>query len=315
MNTFPLVSVVVPAYNAASTIDEMIASVLRQTIPDLELVICNDASTDETASRIETYEDRRIRLISNTTNMGEGATRDRAIDTARGKWIAMLDADDAWEPERLECLLNAADDDPDIMPFDNLMVCHHKPHGQMVRWRPVRPHGTFGASPGRVKDVSLAEYIRSPRLLIKPLIPRNALLRSGVRHSSRKFAADSEFFIRLGLSGLRFRYLDKPLYLYRAMPGSATAQAKPYLMRECLEDLLRLDDVPEEVAQALHFKIADLYKQEKLYMLADSLRNLDFPAIAKALIISPSLIPRALPILVRRLHYVVHRNFYGGMGR
>lgn len=315
MNPSPLVSVVVPAYNASLTIDEMITSVLRQTMNDLELVICNDASTDDTASRITAHKDPRIRLISNGANMGEGATRDRAIDAARGKWVAMLDADDAWERERLQCLLDAAGDDLNVMPFDNLMVCHHKPHGQMIRWRPIRPHGAFGASAGGVTDVSLAQYIRSPRLLIKPLIPRDALLQSRVRHSNRKFGADSEFFIRLGISGLRFRYIAKPLYLYRATPGSATARAQPHLMRECLEDLMKLDSISEEVAQALHFKIADLRKQEELYVLAAAFRRFDIGAIAKTLLITPSLLLRSPPIVLRRLHYFVHRRMHKGTGR
>src|SRR5690554_3488050 len=174
MNSSPLVSVVVPAYNAETTIDTMIFSVLRQTMDDFELVICNDASTDGTAEQVAKYADPRIRLINHGVNQGEGATRDSAIDAARGEWLAVLDADDAWEPDRLERLLAAAGDDTDIMPFDNLMVCHHKPDGSMASWRPIRPLGSFGAPEGNTVDISLADYIRSPRLLIKPLIPRDA---------------------------------------------------------------------------------------------------------------------------------------------
>lgn len=315
MNSSPLISVVVPAYNAETTIDAMISSVLRQTMADLELVICNDASTDSTAVRVEEYTDARIRLIEHQTNQGEGATRDSAIDAARGKWLAVLDADDAWEADRLERLLSAAGDDSDVMPFDNLMVCHHNADGSLVRWRPIRPQGAFGVADGSCRDVSLADYIRSPRLLIKPLIPRDKLLKSGIRHSKRKFAADSEFFIRLGLTGLRFRYLAQPLYLYRSMPGSATANAGPHLMRECLEEINKLETLPDTILQALRRKMADLRKQEELYMIAESLGRFDLITPMRTFLRNPSLLLPIPSLLARRICYVAHRKLHRGSGR
>lgn len=315
MTTEPLVSVVVPAYNTAATIDEMITSVLRQTLANLELVICDDASTDDTVLRIETYTDPRIRLIRNPENRGEGAARDAAIDAARGRWLAVLDADDAWQPDRLERLAACADDDPNIMAFDNLMVCHHRTNGNMIPWRPVHARDAFGASGPRAKDVSLSDYIRSPRLLIKPLLPREALRKSGIRHSNRKFAADAEFFIRSGLSGLRFRYLPEPLYLYRTTPGSATAKADHHLMRECLEAIAELDGLHDSVASALQFKISDLRKQEALYQLIDALRRHDLPSAAHIIRNNPGALARAPRILLRRTSYVLHRHIHGGAGR
>lgn len=311
----PLVSVVVPAYNAASTIEEMIRSVLSQTVSDLELVICNDASSDDTVERILAFQDPRIQLLTNPINVGEGASRDRAIDAARGIWVAVLDADDAWTPNRLERLLEAVGDEPNVMAFDNIMVCHHTVEG-LVPWRPIRRSGAFSTPDGEVRDVPFTDYVRSDRLLIKPIIPRAALLATGVRHSTRTFAADSEYFIRLGIAGIRFRYLAEPLYLYRVTPGSATASARGrHLMRECLQSIVALDRPPAPIVAALNEKILALEKHEKLYALADALRAMQIRQALKVLVRNFWLLTYSLPFLLRRVLYHVHRISHAGQGR
>lgn len=311
----PLVSVVVPAYNAAATIAEMITSVLAQSVADLEIVICNDASTDETAACVSKFEDVRVRVLHNEANAGEGKSRDRAIRAARGKWIAVLDADDAWLPDRLARLLQAAGDDGDIMVFDNIMVCHHTAGG-LVPWAPMRPPTAFGASDGAPRDVPFPDYIRSDRLLIKPLIPRQRLLESGVRHSTRKFAADSEFFLRLGIAGLRFRYVPEALYLYRVMPGSATAVAGGWhLMRECLEGVARQDGISPPVASALRSKIESLRGHEQLYALVHALRGFHLGAAFGILARNPGLLTYSPRFMFKRIRYQLHRVRHAGHRR
>lgn len=98
-----LVSVVMPSYNTGKFIEETIRSVLAQTYSDWELLIIDDCSTDNTDEIVSGFlSDPRIRYFKNEKNSGAAVSRNRALREAQGKWIAFLDSDDLWEPEKLE---------------------------------------------------------------------------------------------------------------------------------------------------------------------------------------------------------------------
>lgn len=98
--TPPTVSVIVPAYNAGRTIDATLQSVFGQTYRHIEVIVVDDGSTDDTAERVAAWGDRVVFLRQ--ANAGPAAARNRAIERARGDFIAFLDADDVWLPEKLE---------------------------------------------------------------------------------------------------------------------------------------------------------------------------------------------------------------------
>lgn len=99
-----LVSIITPTWNCASFICETISSIQAQTYQNWELIISDDCSTDNTKKVIEPYlqEDFRIKYICNEKNSGAAITRNNALKVATGKWIAFLDSDDLWCPEKLE---------------------------------------------------------------------------------------------------------------------------------------------------------------------------------------------------------------------
>ena len=97
-----LVSVIMPAYNASATISDSINSVLAQTYANWELLVVDDASTDDTVALVKGYADQRIHLHLNPANLGVALTRNAAISNARGKYLAFLDSDDMWLPSKLE---------------------------------------------------------------------------------------------------------------------------------------------------------------------------------------------------------------------
>lgn len=104
MHESPLVSIVMPAYNAASTIEQSIQSVLNQTWQQWELLIVADAPTDNTVAIAQKWsaQDTRITVLPNASNMGVAASRNRALQHAQGAYIAFLDSDDLWLPNKLE---------------------------------------------------------------------------------------------------------------------------------------------------------------------------------------------------------------------
>jgi len=104
MSTAPLVSVITAAYNAEAFIAQAIASVQAQSLADWEMLIADDASGDRTAAIVEAAaaQDPRIRLIRLAQNGGVARARNAALAAARGRFIAFLDSDDLWLPEKLE---------------------------------------------------------------------------------------------------------------------------------------------------------------------------------------------------------------------
>lgn len=108
----PLVSVVMPAYNAEPFIAEAILSVLAQTVTNLELIIIDDRSTDRTRQIIEEFAETDLRICSvhNEENLGVAKTRNRGISLCRGKYIALLDSDDYWKPQFLEKMIVRAEE-------------------------------------------------------------------------------------------------------------------------------------------------------------------------------------------------------------
>lgn len=97
-----LVSIIMPAYNCEKYIAEAIRSVLAQTYSNWELLIVDDCSTDDTEAIVASFEDKRIHYQRNAQNKGAALTRNEALKIAQGKYIAFLDADDLWAPEKLE---------------------------------------------------------------------------------------------------------------------------------------------------------------------------------------------------------------------
>ena len=107
----PLVSVVIPTHNRSQYVERAIASVLAQTYADLEAIVVDDGSTDNTVRVVEEYarKDRRIRLIQHSHRMGAQAARNTGIVAAAGQWIAFLDSDDEWLHDSLALRLQLAE--------------------------------------------------------------------------------------------------------------------------------------------------------------------------------------------------------------
>ena len=100
------VSIIMPAYNCEKYIADSIKSVLSQTYTNWELIIVDDCSTDKTAEIVKSFNDERIVLLYNQSNLGAAVTRNIAIAKASGQWIAFLDSDDLWENKKLETQLS-----------------------------------------------------------------------------------------------------------------------------------------------------------------------------------------------------------------
>jgi glycosyltransferase involved in cell wall biosynthesis len=109
----PKISVVIPAYNAMHYLPETLDNLLKQTYDDFEVIIVNDGSTDSIEQWFSQLQDRRVKLISQE-NQGLSGARNTGITNAKGEYLAFLDADDLWEPTKLEKQIRILEDNPEV---------------------------------------------------------------------------------------------------------------------------------------------------------------------------------------------------------
>lgn len=114
MSELPLVSILMPAFNAANFIAEAIESILRQDYSNWELLILNDASTDSTQSIIASFTDQRIKVFQHESNKGYLLSCNELFEKVEGEFVTFLDADDICSEDRLSCCLAAFDSDPEL---------------------------------------------------------------------------------------------------------------------------------------------------------------------------------------------------------
>jgi len=219
------VTVVVPTYNGGATLQRALDSVLKQTLCDIEIIVADDASTDETwpvtAAAIQS--DRRVRAIRHTVNVGKAVGMNRAASCARGRWLAVLDADDWYHPERLTTLVALGEAQRVDMVADNQFFYDTVANTMTgTAWTPASTAWRLSF------DNFLAgsdAYDRFNFGMLKPMvradfIRRHALLYdTGARHG-QDFLYLLKFFSVGGTAAI----VDAPLYYYTQPFGAVSRQ-------------------------------------------------------------------------------------------
>lgn len=118
-----LVSVIMPSYNTGKYIKDSISSVIAQTYTNWELLIVDDCSEDNSVEVVRSFSDSRIILFQNPANSGAAVSRNYALCKAKGKWIAFLDSDDLWAPEKLEKQLRFMKNNGYAFTFTDYRIC------------------------------------------------------------------------------------------------------------------------------------------------------------------------------------------------
>jgi glycosyltransferase involved in cell wall biosynthesis len=224
------VSVIIPAYNSEVFISETIDSVLAQTYRDLEIVVVDDGSTDNTRGVLQQYGDG-IRYIYQR-NSGVSTARNTGISIATGEYIALLDHDDLWLPEKLEKQIKILDADPDtalVYSDSYLMDFSGKLLGRM--FDSVQPHR------GRVlAELFLENFI--PCLTV--VIRKQVLDKVGLFRPDLCIAEEYELFLKI-VDLYPVDFVDAPLAKYRVHETSLSGnlalrcQEEITVIEECLE--------------------------------------------------------------------------------
>lgn len=219
----PEVTVVIPAYNAAATLERAVRSVLRQSLRDVEVIVVDDASRDESWAAIEEMliEDGRIRGIRNKTNQGKPVGMNRAIALARGRWLAVLDADDWFEPDRLHTLVTLGERLGVDLVADNQHF-HDARAGRMV--------GTAWAAAGREWRLGFDDFLAGSDTfetfnlgMLKPVLRLNFIRRSGLIYEPRaRNGQDFLYLLQFFLLGGTAAVTDQALYCYTQPFGAVS---------------------------------------------------------------------------------------------
>ena len=216
-----LISVVIPAYNAARTLPQTLASVLAQTHAALEVLVVDDGSTDATADAVAEVSriDPRVRRLPQT-RAGVAAARNRGIEAARGAFLAVLDADDLWHREKLArqlARLHAAGPETALV---SCFKCKIDPDGRLLRARPPL---------GERRQPTFRALLHANFLCASAPLLRTALVRavggydSSLRARGGEGAEDLKLYLELA-SHYRLEVVPEVLVAYRVGAGSMSQQ-------------------------------------------------------------------------------------------
>lgn len=224
----PLFSVIIPTYNVQGCLRRAIDSVMLQSRQDFEILIIDDASRDGTVALATAMaaSDGRIRVFPQEENHGPSVARNVGLNEARGAWIAVLDADDAFEPDRLDRLYTLAVQHAADVVADNLVL-----FDQGVE-RKLDVAFDWPAEHMLSMDALLEQdvYMRgSPLGWIKPLFKKPFLDAHGLRYPPQyRHAEDFYLLACLILSGARFWLTPDAGYIYTLRVGAISGKASPY---------------------------------------------------------------------------------------
>jgi glycosyltransferase involved in cell wall biosynthesis len=215
--TPPKVTVIMPAYNRAAYLREAIDSVLAQTLSDLELIVVDDGSTDETAALLAAVGDARLRCLRQE-HRGVSAAVNRGLRAARGEYIARLDSDDVWFPETLQTLAAVLDARPEIG------AVYAKGQAMTAGGKPLpRTNGL----PQRFEGDSLRSLLYEDFTCnIVTLARRSCFERAGEYDESLPANEDWDMWLRIAEHD-RFAFVDRILARFRLHEGNMTGPTSP----------------------------------------------------------------------------------------
>lgn len=252
-----LVSVVLPVFNGASTVEETVASVLAQTCQDFELIAINDGSTDSTVDVLKQIQDPRLRVVS-FPNAGLAASRNRGLYLAQGNYISFIDADDLWTPQKLQRQVEILEQRPDTA-IAYSWTDFVDDDGNFVH------AGIHSKLSGDVYEaLFVSNFVESGSNV---LMRRGALAGIGGFDEALRAAEDWDCFLKLARSH-KFAVVPEVQVLYRQ---PATSMSSNFIRQEqeCLRVIRRaLQHSPQRLRPLKPLSISNLY----LYLVTKALQ-------------------------------------------
>jgi glycosyltransferase involved in cell wall biosynthesis len=292
-----LCSVIIAAYNVEGFIGPAVESALGQTHPEVEVIVVNDGSTDDTASALAPFRDR-IRYVEQP-NRGLAAARNRGLEEARGTYVALLDGDDLWLPHRLESMISFLEGHPEIGFATS--------DAFFMNGGPASSERYYQQLPGGFRAEDQAYWILEYNFILGMAVVRRRLFDLyGTFDESLRTSEDWDLWIRFVLGGERAGLVDEPLAYYRRRKGSLSLDW-PRIVSDALAIIERAVDRPEtrsipRLGTAIYKRglqalvLGDLRRSKKFFAVVARDGTSPAPLRAKALALA------SMPTLGRRLY-------------
>jgi glycosyltransferase involved in cell wall biosynthesis len=205
-----LISVVIPVHNGAAWLPQTLDSIFSQTYQIFEIILVNDASTDDLLGVLAPYSDLRLRVEHLSTNVGVSAARNHGIRLAQGQFIAFCDADDICQPERLARQLAFLERNPDISMCGSAFTCFSEAGDQGTITHPLTNESIQrGLMQGNCFGLST-------------VMARTSVLQKHMFNSSLRVAEDYDLWTRIAASGLGLANVPESLVRYRLHAAQAS---------------------------------------------------------------------------------------------
>ena len=287
------ISVVIPAYNASRFIAETLESVLAQTLQPDEVLVIDDGSTDDTAAIAESFAPR-VRVFRRS-NQRQAAARNFGVQQATSEWIAFNDADDLWEPNKLERQMEE--------------LARHPEADLCYTGRVLLMQRGDTATLGRVLDVPPAKDIRRSLFENVTFLPSSVLIRrstflaeNGFNPRMRYGNEDYDLWLRLFHSGVKFAGCREPLVQSR-QHGANTSKHMAWF-EECMEIYRRLvlPYLPRATGWITYFKFLSEHKGDVAYTLREQGNPAHLAMMARSVLRWPFNDPYRYKVLLHMLY-------------
>ena len=287
----PDVSVIIAAYNAENTISRAIRSALGQDGVSVEIIVVDDKSSDSTVDVAKSFSQPNIRVLQTEVNGGPGRARNVAIDAARGRWIAVLDADDEMFPGRLLTMLRRAENAGATIAVDNIEVIDDR-DGKISQMFP-------SSKLERIEKITLPMFIASNLIFsstfnygyMKPIFCREFVQRRDLRYSENlRIGEDYLFLASMLASGGECVVEPTTGYLYHVNDGSTSRTLKLHHVASMIEAdavfLTRFElDNQEKAAQARRTR--NLQEVQNFLLLVEHIKRGSVRNIIKMAFVDP----------------------------
>ena len=289
----PEVTVVIAAWNADKTIERAVDSALAQKLP-VEVIVVDDASEDETANIVEnrTHNAPGLKLLRQPVNGGPAPARNRAIAESNAPWVAVLDADDFMEPDRLAKLVaRATEADLDFLADDIEKVDARDLDGPRTRLWSDEVIGEIEISASSFIRGNLSSRHGGRREMgfLKPVMRRSFLEEHSLSYADLRLGEDYELYARALIYGARFRLTDPCGYLATVRPNSLSGKHDTREHANLMaadRQLLAMPQLDPEVRSALQDHLIEQHKKWAWRRMIDAVRERD-PLAALACYYAP----------------------------
>jgi len=240
----PLVSIIIPTYNTARYLEEAVNSALGQTYKNKEIIVVDDGSTDNTREILDVYIRKGVIKYIYQKNKGLAGARNTGIMSARGEYVALLDADDLFKLDKVEKQLRYLNNCPDC----DFCYC------DVLLFQDNRPNKFFRYDykyySGSIFKYLLRQNFINPSTLF--FHRKNIIDKFGLFNESLRRVEDLEYYLRVSLAGAKFCFLDEPLFLSRVRKNG-NLQSNQALVQETTLNVLK------NIGERLTFSEREIY--------------------------------------------------------